>query len=347
MNYKRLHINLCSLFYVIYTMKQIFLYALSLSLLGTAAEAQVTTITPKGAQYQIFTHNTGPKIKQDDIVTFNVIEKTDKDSVLFNTYTAGHPVQIKIQPSQNIADMMDIFPLLSAKDSALVKVPVDSVFKGHETERPAYLSAKSYITFNIKIEKVQSLTEAIAERNAGIAKMQQNELVIANKYIADNKLAVKATPSGLKYIITQPSTGRKPVAGDTLLVNYTGRTLNGKVFDSSIQSVAQAGGLNQPGRNYEPIKVVVGQGQVIPGWDEGLLLLNQGSKATFIIPSTLAYGSQGAGEDIGPFSTLVFDVELVKVSPAPHKAPAATTKSTTVKKSTTTKKKSVTTKKTN
>jgi FKBP-type peptidyl-prolyl cis-trans isomerase len=332
-------------------MKRFFLYALGLSLLGTAASAQVTTITPKGAQYQIFTHNTGPKIKQDDIITFNVVERTDKDSVLFNSYTTGHPIQIKIQPSQNVADLMDIFPLLSAKDSAIVKVPVDSVFKGHETERPAYLSAKGYISFAIKVEKVQSLAEAIAERNAGIAKMQQNELVIADKYIADNKLAVKATPSGLKYVITQPSTGRKPVAGDTLLVNYTGRTLNGKVFDSSIKSVAQAGGLNQPGRNYEPIKVVVGQGQVIPGWDEGLLLLNQGSKATFVIPSTLAYGAQGAGEDIAPFSTLVFDVELVKVSPAPHKAPAAkpatTTKATTAKKKTTTVKKSTTAKKTN
>jgi FKBP-type peptidyl-prolyl cis-trans isomerase FkpA len=143
-------------------MKRFFLYALGLSLLGTAASAQVTTITPKGAQYQIFTHNTGPKIKQDDIITFNVVERTDKDSVLFNSYTTGHPIQIKIQPSQNIADLMDIFPLLAAKDSALVKVPVDSVFKGHEAERPAYLSAKGYITFAIKVEKVQSFAEAIA-----------------------------------------------------------------------------------------------------------------------------------------------------------------------------------------
>ncbi len=332
-------------------MKRFFLYALGLTLLGTAANAQVTTITPKGAQYQIFTHNTTPKIQPDNIVTFQVVERTDKDSVLFSTYTAGHPVQIKVQPSQNVADLMDIFPLLSAKDSALVRVPVDSVFKGHETERPAFLTPKSNIVFTIKIEKVQTLAEAIAEKNGAIAKMQQNELVIADKYIADNKLAVKATPSGLKYVITQPSIGRKPVAGDTLLVNYTGRTLNGKVFDSSIQSVAQAGGLNQPGRNYEPIKVVVGQGQVIPGWDEGLLLLNQGSKAIFVIPSTLAYGSQGAGEDIAPFSTLVFDVELVKVKPAPHKAPATkpatATKSTTAKKTTTTAKKSTATKKTN
>jgi len=329
-------------------MKKFFLYALGLSLLGTAASAQVTTITPKGAQFQILTHNPGPKIQLDNIVTFQVVEKTEKDSVLFSTYNAGHPVQIKVQPSANVADLMDIFPLLAAQDSAIVRVPVDSVFKGHETERPAFLAAKSNIVFFIKIVKVQSLTEALAERNAAIAKMQQDELISANKYIADNKLVVKATPTGLRYVVTQPApTGRKPLVGDTLLVNYTGRTLNGKVFDSSVQSVAQAAGLQQPDRKYEPIKVVVGQGQVIPGWDEGLLLLTQGSKAVFVIPSTLAYGAQGAGQDIAPYSTLVFDVEVVKVKPAPHKAPAAkpavatkaTAKKSTVKKTTTTTKK--------
>lgn len=305
-------------------MKRIFLFAFAAGMLNLAANAQVIQQTPKGAQYQIFTNNPGPKIKQDDIVTFQVVQKTEKDSVLFSTYAAGHPVQIKVQASQNVADLMDVFPALTSKDSVRVKVPVDSVFKGHETERPKFLSARSYIIFDLKIEKVQSLNEAIAERNASITKMQQNETVMANKYIADNNLAVKTTASGLKYMITSPSAGRKVIAGDTILVNYVGKTLNGKVFDTSLQPEAAAAHLVQPGRNYEPIKVIVGQGQVIAGWDEGLQLLNEGAKATFIIPSNLAYGQQGAGQDIGPFSTLVFDVGVVKVSVGVHKtAPAA------------------------
>ena len=103
-----------------------------------------------------------------------------------------------------------------------------------------------------------------------------------------------------------------------MLVNYAGRTLDDKVFDSSIAAVAQASGLNQPGRTYEPIQVIVGTGGVIPGWDEGLLLLNEGTKATFVIPSALAYGAQGAGDDIKPYNTLVFDVEVVKLKPIKH-----------------------------
>jgi hypothetical protein len=154
-------------------------------------------------------------------------------------------------------------------------------------------------------------------------------------YLADKKLPLTTTASGLMYAVTTPSTGIKPAKGDTLLVNYIGATLDGNVFDTSIQSEATKAGLEQPGRAYEPIRLVVGNGEVIPGWDEGLLLFNQGSKGTLIIPSDLAYGEQGGGEVIKPFSTLRFDVELVKViKPKPVAAPAPA--ATPVKKPTAT-----------
>jgi FKBP-type peptidyl-prolyl cis-trans isomerase len=277
--------------------------------------------TPKGVSYQIFTSNTGEKIKLNDVITFQFVQKTDNDSVLYSSFKANHPVQTQIQPSQNIGDLMDIFPLLTVNDSAQVKVPTDSVFKGHEESRPPFFPKGSYLTYILKIEKVQSLNDAIAEKNAAIEKMKSGEAVAANNYVAEHKLTAVTTTSGLKYIVTQPSIKRKPLAGDTVLVNYTGRILNGKVFDSSIAADAKSAGLAQPGRTYEPISVVLGQGQVIPGWDEGLLLLHEGSKATFIIPSSLAYGEKGAGQDIGPYSTLLFDVEIVKVKPI-KRAPA-------------------------
>jgi FKBP-type peptidyl-prolyl cis-trans isomerase FkpA len=277
--------------------------------------------TPKGAAYQIFTHNTGDKIKLNDVITFQFIQKTDKDSVLFSTYAAGHPVQAQIAASQNVGDLMEVFPLLTVKDSAIVRVPTDSIFKGHEDQRPPFFPKGSYLNFTLKIEKVQSLNDAIAERNAAIEKVKAAEVADAAKYITDHKLVVKTTPTGLKYVVTTASVKRKPLKGDTVMVNYTGRTLDDKVFDSSIESIAKGANLQQQGRTYEPIQVIVGTGGVIPGWDEGLLLLNEGSKATFIIPSSLAYGDKGAGDDIKPFNTLVFDVELVKVKPIKHTAP--------------------------
>jgi FKBP-type peptidyl-prolyl cis-trans isomerase len=298
--------------------------------------------TPKGVLYQIFTHNTGDKVKLNDVVTFQFIEKTDKDSVLYNSYTTGRPGKVQVTASQNAGDLMEIFPLLAVQDSVLVKVPADSIFVKHEDQRPAFFPKGSNWIFILKIEKVQSLTEAIAERNAAIEKIKAAEATDAEKYIADHKLTLKTTATGLKYVITQPSIKPKPLKGDTLLVNYAGRSLDDKVFDSSIEAVAKSAGLQQPGRTYEPIQVIVGAGSVIPGWDEGLLLLNEGAKATFVIPSALAYGAQGQGNDIKPYSTLVFDVELVKVKPVKHPlAPKPAVKKTLHKKKTLQKKKPV------
>src|ERR1700733_2573056 len=286
--------------------------------------------TPGGASYRIFTHNTGDKIKVNDVVTFQFIQKTDKDSVLISSYVTGNQGKAQCKPTDTLKDyvelnLMQVFPLLTLHDSVEVKVPTDSIFKTMEAQRPPFLPKGSNLIFVLRIDRIQSLDEAMAERNAEIAKSQADEAKVkaeepneAAKYIAAHKLILKTTATGLKYVITKPSLKAKPLKGDTLLVNYTGRTIDDKVFDSSIASVAQAANLNQPGRTYEPIQFVVGTGGVIPGWDEGLLLLGEGAKATLVIPSDLAYRDQGAGEDIKPYSTLVFDVELVKIKTGKH-----------------------------
>ncbi|RKN79964.1 peptidylprolyl isomerase [Ulvibacterium marinum] len=117
-----------------------------------------------------------------------------------------------------------------------------------------------------------------------------------------NKVAVgfDETPSGLRYKIIENGNGSKAEKGQQVSVHYEGALLNGQVFDSSYQ------------RN-QPIDFQLGTGQVIPGWDEGILLLKVGDKARFVIPPDLAYGSAGAGGVIPPNATLLFDVELVKV----------------------------------
>ena len=109
------------------------------------------------------------------------------------------------------------------------------------------------------------------------------------------------TDSGLRYQIIQEGTGQQSAAGQTVSVHYKGQLLDGTVFDSSY-------------KRQQPIDFVLGQGQVIPGWDEGVSLLKVGDKARFVIPSDLAYGSRGAGGVIPPDAALIFDVELVAVS---------------------------------
>jgi len=324
-------------------MKKFALITLLSLTAGICANAQDNSVkTPKGALVKVVSANPGDKIKLNDVITFEVVQKTEKDSVLFSSYTMGHPLKIQVQPCQNVGDLMDALPLLAVKDSALIKVPTDSIFKEHEEQRPAFLKKGSWLVFDVKIDKIQSLQEAMDEKNAANEKVKASEAADRDKYIASHKLIAKTTPSGLKYVITQASVKPKPQLGDTVMVNYIGRTTNDKVFDSSIQAEAQKAGLNQPGRNYEPLQVILGTTPIIKGWNEGLLLLNEGSKAKLIIPSDLGYGADGAGDDITPFSTLIFDVELVKIKPIKHAAakPAPKKTTTATKKHTVAKKKS-------
>lgn len=287
--------------------------------------------TAKGARYQIIDAHSGDRIKLNDVITFNLAVKTERDSVLMSSYQRGKAFATQVQPSKTVDDLMDIFPLLTAKDSVRILIPADSLFKGHEQDRPPFLSGKNAsVVYVLKIEKVQTLEQAIAERKAAEAKAKEageklktEETARIARFVAAHNLAAKATASGLYYQITTPSSKPKPLPGDTLLVNYTGRTLEGKVFDTSLKDEAQKAGVLQPGRPYEPLEFVVKSGRVIPGWDEGFLLLNQGSKARLIIPSKLAYGDQGSGPDIGPYSPLVFDVELLSIKPGKHPAVVA------------------------
>ena len=111
----------------------------------------------------------------------------------------------------------------------------------------------------------------------------------------------RETSSGLRYQVDQPGSGKsKPGKGTAIKAHYTGKLLNGKKFDSSVD-------------RGQPLKFKVGIGQVIRGWDEALMDMVVGEKRTLIIPPNLGYGSRGAGRDIPPNATLVFEVELVEI----------------------------------
>ncbi|ANV90975.1 MULTISPECIES: FKBP-type peptidyl-prolyl cis-trans isomerase [Cyanophyceae] len=108
------------------------------------------------------------------------------------------------------------------------------------------------------------------------------------------------TESGLQYIDEVVGEGASPMEGEMVTVHYTGKLTNGDVFDSSVK------------RN-EPFSFVIGVGQVIKGWDEGVITMKPGGKRTLIIPAELGYGSRGAGGVIPPNATLIFDVELLGI----------------------------------
>jgi FKBP-type peptidyl-prolyl cis-trans isomerase FklB len=161
---------------------------------------------------------------------------------------------------------------------------ITDVIEGKETTfsaREAQMMLQEYFTKKQKEEAQAHIAEGKAYLDANA-----------------KKPGVTVTKSGLQYEVLQEGMGKSPKATDTVRCHYEGRLLDGTVFDSSY-------------KRGEPADF--GLNQVITGWTEGVQLMKEGAKFRFTIPYLLAYGEQGAGASIPPFSTLIFDVELIKV----------------------------------
>ena len=141
----------------------------------------------------------------------------------------------------------------------------------------------------------QEAKQQAAAAEAGKAAKAEGEAFLAEN---GKKEGIVTLPSGLQYQVLKEGNGKKPSATDQVVCHYEGTLIDGTVFDSSYQR-------NQP--------ATFGLNQVIPGWTEGVQLMQEGAKYRFFIPYKLAYGERGAGAQIPPFATLVFDVELIEV----------------------------------
>jgi FKBP-type peptidyl-prolyl cis-trans isomerase FkpA len=250
--------------------------------------------------------------KEGQIVRLNMKYITEKDSVLLNSYEKGMPFWIPVMKPSFKGGLEEAFAALTPGDSGVFRVNADSLFaKTFQQPLPKFIKKGSYLTFFIKSDKVMSQQEAMMDQQTAMTAFmeKQNKIddVKIQKYIKEKSLQPQKTNSGLYYVVTKEGNGPKPAPGKMVAVQYTGTTLDGKEFDSSYKN-PQLGG--------KPIEFPLGQGAVIRGWDEGIALLSKGSKATFLIPSTMAYGPQDS-PNIPANSVLRFDVELVDIKDAP------------------------------
>ena len=160
--------------------------------------------------------------------------------------------------------------------------------------KAVYENTEKKMSFDEAKQVVQDFFTEL-EANAGAMNEE-----LGKKFLEQNaqQEGVKVTESGLQYLILKEGNGVKPGPNDAVTVHYTGRLIDGTVFDSSVE-------------RGEP--ATFGVGQVIPGWVEGLQLMSEGAAWRLFIPSNLAYGPHGTGP-IQPNSTLIFDVQLIKVN---------------------------------
>ena len=289
---------------------------------STLSSCQKTKVTEKDAIEFTYVKEGKEKPANGDFLLYNLEILTQSDSVIYSTLTQPFPGYLMANDSIKPENGMDeIFLSLRKGDSITFEAAAKIVFNGNQ---PAPIKEDDKIKVRLGAYEMKTEAEMQTFYEEAMAKEQEKsaerakvllveEAKTIDAYLAKNKLKGQKTASGLVYVIEREGTGDSTTVGSTLLVNYAGYLLDGPLFDTSYPELAKANNMFNAERPYEPLPVNVGMGQVIPGWDEGLMLLKKGSKAKLIIPSPLGYGEGGAGAMIPANSILVFDVEVTDI----------------------------------
>ena len=267
--------------------------------------------TKNGLYYKFFAQGKGAQPQIGELVDVGIsCFVNDTITIISNVDNT-----MQMPASQFHGDLYEGLYMMHVGDSASFIVNIDSTFirMFEQPSLPEGFNSSDVMRFEVRLDdcypeseyalrfaaKVKKQTEKrVAQLKADYPNETQAAAQELTEYLASKKIKTKPTASGLYYVRTQAGNGEKPIPGQMVKVHYTGKLLDGTVFDSSIE-------------RGEPIVVPIGVGQVISGWDEGILLMSKGEKGLLYIPYYLGYGERGAGTDIAPFSNLIFEVELV------------------------------------
>lgn len=300
------------------------LLALSVLMLGFSlvSSCQKKKVTEKDGIEYAYVSEGNEKAANGDFLLYNLEITNGDDSVIYSTIDQPFPGYLMANDSITPRNGMDeIFLNLRKGDSIAFESTAKIIFGDNF---PPFLKEDDVVKVRLGAFEIMDQAgietffnqtmEAEELKRADRAKeLMVEEAKTIEAYVAEKGLNANKTESGLYYVIEEEGTGDAVTPGTTMNVDYAGYLLDGTLFDTSIEELAKENDVYNPNRPYEPLPVNVGMGQVIPGWDEGLLLLKKGSKGKFLIPSPLAYGENGAGGMIGPNSILVFDVEVKDV----------------------------------
>ena len=245
----------------------------------------------------------GEKPQIGDQVSFH-FQIRAKDSIMYSSHIQGKGKEQKIiiqasNPSQQTSPVEEVLRVMHQGDSATVSLRIDTM-----TNIPPDFENVKYVHYDVVVKDIITKEQLKITRG----KSQQKAVQIGaelkervSKYMAGElDSLIQTTTSGLKYIIHEQGDGIKAQSGKSVSASYFGALTNGERFDDSFS-------------RGEPIDFILGRGSVIEGWDEGILLLNEGGKATLFIPSALGYGEIGSPPVIPGGAELVYYVELEEV----------------------------------
>lgn len=278
--------------------------------------------TKSGLHYRYDVQNKdGQQVQPKDVLVCEVaIMVGSETDTVFNSF--GNPDRMfkVMDEGQFEGDLMEGLKMMRIGDKMTFAIEMDSLARFYNPNQmpPQYQpnqGMKMYYT--VALSDVISEDEMAKEQARYMENMQQRQDIEADviaKYITDNNITTAPSGSGVYVIVKKKGNGPKVAAGKHVKIDYTGRLVeNGNVFDTSVESVAVEAGIADTRRTYEPLEYTVGEMSLIPGWEEGVMGQPQGTELTLVIPSSQAYGPQGAGKMIEPYSPLTFDITIVEV----------------------------------
>jgi FKBP-type peptidyl-prolyl cis-trans isomerase len=268
---------------------------------------------PSGVYVVIDSAGSGEIIKPGFEVTMNYenlsLSGTKFDSNLDTTFHHVSPMKVNIGQGKLVAGWDEGMQQFKKGGKGKIFIPSKYGFGSNKFGIWPNDTIPANTILKIELEILDVIDVATVAK-----KLAEKEDSTIQAFLKSNNLTATKTNSGLYYVITQEASGNSPAVGDEVSMNYTGMFLDGNKFDSNLDSSFG---------HVTPLKFPLGQGRVIKGWDEGILLLKKGTKAKFILPSPIGYGANGSGK-IPANSILQFDVELLDFKkPEPPKQPAA------------------------
>ena len=256
-----------------------------------------------GLRYQL--HESFPNNEKPingDVAVLDLIYETTNGDLLFDSRESERTYMRTIKgathPGGSLEDGLN---MLNIGDSASFKINAHDFYRFtlRQENLPKNVSPKDDIVVHVRMKNILKKDEYSNQLDKNYHSSEAKEMELLENYLKITNVTVEPTESGLYFVPIKEGSGENAQPGDKVSVHYTGSLISGKVFDSSI------GG--------SPLQFTLGMGQVIPGWEEGIAMMKKGGEAKLIIPSKLAYGKQGTGQNILPYSSLVFDIELLNI----------------------------------
>jgi len=268
--------------------------------------------TKSGMLYQIVKNGNGEKLKPGTYVKFHV-KTFQKDSLSYNSY-GKLPAFMGVDSIGRPYDLTEVMPLLSVGDSVIVIQLIDSIAKFMGGQIPPGFKKGDKIKYHISIlETYKNMPEAQAAFDKEMDNQKRKESAEIEKYLKDKNINAAKTQLGTYVEIINAGQGPKPDSGKQVSVKYTGSKFNGKKFDSNVDTTFG---------HTAPLDVLIGQMNVVPGFEDGIKQLAKGGKARVFIPSMLAYGMSGSAPAIEPLENLIFEIEVLDIKQAPKPEPA-------------------------